>query len=611
MITTSRPKSSLNWFLKTQTRTKKGKQYDYYSVVEPYYEDGKNKHKVVTRLGPLASERANLIRDILNAAKSEEGAIYLNIKDILFDEHWRYLDVALLNQIWETWGLSDVFPSPEETSRTRRKDISTADVAKILTFYRCLDPGSYLSSVEWFGTTACDLILGIEGSYFNDSRVYRELTEIEKVKEKLEKYLYTTLRERDEEAFKVIFYDLSDSYFEGTKCKLAKPGITKANGFKGKKIVLSLLVNSKGYPFSWDILEGDTTDVKTLKANADRWKERFGLKKIISVFDRGMVSDDNLKHLEESESYLYITALDKDQVAGVPGVGLDRFKGLTEENVDKKVGRMGFLTRYDDRAYYEDLGVAEGNGRRHILVFNPELFKDQRSQREERIEKALGYLKEEAKALLNAKKSRQEKPTGQRIERRLEKLKVKSCIGYELKGIELESGVRTFEISCWRKTEAIEKAKLTDGMCVMVTSITDDTEPKEFRLGPDEIIRAYRDKNRVEEAFRELKSFIKFKPTFVYTNEHVRAHYTICVLSYLLDVTVTNRLRESPIEDVGSVRGVYKLLERGRIGELKVRGTERSVMKLVTPRAKEKEVLRLFGCEYIVGRKHLRSMLVE
>ena len=64
----------------------------------------------------------------------------------------------------------------------------------------------------------------------------------------------------------------------------------------------------------------------------------------------------------------------------------------------------------------------------------------------------------------------------------------------------------------------------------------------------------------MEEEFKEVKYFLKFRPTFVYSNEHVRAHYTICILAYLLDVTVTNRLREALVGDVGSVRKVYSTL---------------------------------------------------
>jgi len=102
-------------------------------------------------------------------------------------DHWHYLDVAFLNHLWdEEWGISKLFTLPKDSSKTRKKDIPTGDIAKVLAFYRCLDPGNHLSAVDWFNTTACDLILGIDGTHFNESRIYCELIVIEQQKEKIE-----------------------------------------------------------------------------------------------------------------------------------------------------------------------------------------------------------------------------------------------------------------------------------------------------------------------------------------------------------------------------------------------------------------------------------------
>jgi transposase len=108
---------------------------------------------------------------------------------------------------------------------------------------------------------------------------------------------------------------------------------------------------------------------------------------------------------------------------------------------------------------------------------------------------------------------------------------------------------------------------LADGIWMLVTNITETIETEEYRLNPEELICAYRDKDKIEEAFREVKSFIKFQPTFVYTDDHVRAHYTICILSYLLDLTITNRLRQKPIEGIGSVEKVHRILRRCEVGK--------------------------------------------
>ena len=560
-------------YLQSRTRKKNGKTYMYYSIVESYRESGKSKKRVICYLGKLTSQQAQQIRNILKVTQSADIFV-VTPDDLLFEDHWRYLDVAFLNHLWDNvWGLSSIFPLPEETSKTRKNDVSTADVARILTFYRCLDPGSYLSAVEWLGTTACDRIIGIDGRHFNESRIYRELTIIGQQKELIEQRLYQTLMERRKESMRIIFYNLSDSYFEWQECSIAKPGRTKANGFKDKRVILSLLVNSEGYPFSWDILEDYTSDVRTLKGNADRWKQRFEFPRLIMVFDCEMVSDDNLQHLEMDGNYLYITALDKDQLAGVDGADLERFETFTEKTAKDKIISEGF-SKYDDSTYYEYLGV-DLNGRRHVLVFNLDLFKAQRKTREKLIEMAFEGLKQEKDELLNAKRSRKPKPTEQRIDKN------------------------------------IEKTQLTDGMWMLVTNISDTVDPEEYRLGPEELISAYRDKNRVKEAFKQVKSFLKFQPTFVYTDEHVRAHYTICILSYLLNVTVTNKLREKPIEDLGSVGKVHSALRRCELGQIRVKGTERSGERLMPLTEEQKTIMNLFNCGYLTKSSYLKSIGVE
>jgi len=82
-----------------------------------------------------------------------------------------------------------------------------------------------------------------------------------------------------------------------------------------------------------------------------------------------MVSDDNLIHLENSKKYLYITAMNKNQLSTVEGIETKRFKNFTEKTTEKKILSIG-LTKYDDNTYYQDLGV-DGDKRRHVLVFIP------------------------------------------------------------------------------------------------------------------------------------------------------------------------------------------------------------------------------------------------
>jgi len=146
---------------------------------------------------------------------------------------------------------------------------------------------------------------------------------------------------------------------------------------------------------------------------------------------------------------------------------------------------------------------------------------------------------------------------------------------------------------------------------MIVTNISETVEPEEYRLGPKELISAYRGKNQIEEAFKEVKSFLKFQPTFVYTDEHVRAHYTICILSYLLDMTVTNKLKERPIDEVGSARKVYKALRRCELGRVSVNSTNRSRLCLMPLINDQKSIIELFNCSYVAKSSYLRSIGAE
>jgi hypothetical protein len=205
----------------------KGKTYTYYSLAEPYWDGKKNKKRDLGYIGTLTPLQVQQIRNTLKVTQSLD-IFTATFDDLIFEDHWRYLDMAFLNHLWDQeWkGLSSIFPTPEETSNTRKKDISTADVAKLLTFYRCLDPGSYLSSVEWFETTACNFILDIDPIHFNESRIYRELTVIEQQKENIEQWLYQTRK-------------ACELYFMISRIRISKEENVRSRNLEEQKLMVS------------------------------------------------------------------------------------------------------------------------------------------------------------------------------------------------------------------------------------------------------------------------------------------------------------------------------------------------------------------------------------
>ena len=589
----------LNWYLKRH-------HHDYWSLVEPFRKDGKNQHNKLYYFGRLTDEEVKTINyalDILKNCNIEKP----KLEDIIFNDYWRFLDVAFLNFIWEQWGISKIF------SQSENKKVQTSEIIKILTIYRCLDPGSYLSAVEWYNKTALDRILDINAEQINKTRIFRELDCIEDKKKDIENYLYTTLKERDADSLRFVFYDLTDSYFEGRNCELATPGRTKSNGFQKKRVVLSLLVNSNGYPFAWEILEDYTADVNTIKDLSTKWKIQFGFgdNEIILVFDRGMVSDENLKHLE-LKKYIYITAMDKNQIPKLKNVRIERFEILNSENMIEQIEKMTFV-KYDDQTYYENLGIVDG--RRYVLIFNPDMYIDENNSREKLIIRAKAYLEEESKDLSNAEKSRNESTTKNKIDKELKTMKADKFIEYDLKSLMVNNkgkDVKSFRIipkETDATKEAIKQAKRTDGLWVIVTNNT-GIEKEGKKLTEEDLISAYRDKNQIEQAFKDVKSFIKIQPFNVWEPKHVRAHYTICVLSYLLNISVTNRLREANI-DIKSSQKTYEILRDGIIGKMSLKSTGEESLNLMQLQSQQKMILELFQCEGIVEKNYLKSIGVN
>lgn len=589
----------LNWYIKHH-------HHNYYSLVEPYRENSKNRHRQIYYFGRLTQEELQIINHSLDVLKSQESKT-IKVEDIIFDSHLRYLDVAFLNTIWEQWKLPEIFPRSED------KDVQTSDIAKILTIYRCLDPGSYLSSIEWFKKTALGLILDIKDQHINKTRIFRELDEIENRKKNIEYHLYKTLKEGDQNSSRIVFYDLTDSYFEGKNCELASPGRTKSNGFRKKRIVLSLLVNSKGYPFAWNILEDYNTDVETIKNLSVQWKNqfKFGDSEIILVFDRGMVSNDNLKHLEKIR-YKYITALDKNQIPRIKNIDIESFDLLSKENMIEQITKMGF-TKYDETTYYKNIGFVDG--RRFVLIFNPQMFVDERRFREEQILRAKEYLEGENKNLSRAEKSRSESTMRGKVETELKRMKVWKFLDFSLEPLVIKAegrDIHSFRIMPEESNENIEeiqKAKRTDGLWMIITNIPGKEEDiNGFTEG--DLISAYRDKNQIEQAFKDVKSFIKIQPFNVWKPKHVRAHYTICVLSYLLDITITNRLGEADI-DINSPQKVYEILRDGIIGRINIGNKDEKFLKLEKMQSKQERILNLFQSEGIAERKYLDSIGIK
>jgi len=571
----------------------KDTSYRSYSLARPYRENGKNRKEIVLKLGKLSEQEVLRWRYLLKGIKKPD-AVVTTFDDLVVTDHYAYLDVAVVNAMWDYWNLDPVF------HQSGKKSIDTSTIARILSINRCIDPMAKSKTPEWFNTTALPWLLNVSPDKINSSRIFRELSEIEQHKESICKHIYQKIKRDDPDSLGSVFYDLSSTTFSGSKCLLMKWGHCK-EGYKNH-VVLALVVNRDGLPFYWEVLPGCTTDSNTIIWLLDCCKQRFANIETTLVFDRGMVSDDNLALLEANK-IKYITAMDRNQIENITGIDFTKFKHLESDKVEQQASELANFTNIDDRTYYREVKV-EGK-RRYILCFNPQLFKDQQRARSQAIENFRGFAKTLNAELLAAKNSRDKGAT-------LKKLKLSQFVNVRLRAKRLtiySSGkkrtVKTFQGATYVDDENMRLAGKLDGFWLAVTNHTEKVGAK-FKKPAEEIIGPYREKTIIEAGFRDIKSFIQVEPVYVWTIAHVKGHYTVCVLAYLMDRTLTLRLHKNPgllTTDVVTHKRLYEKLSNCQVDRIEVVKMDHSATNLTRATNEQKELLTRIALKNLVKYK--------
>ena len=569
--------------------TYKGTKYKSYSLAKSVRKDGKNSHKPVIKLGKLSVDEVSWWKKLLQAIKSPTSVV-TTMEDIVTKAHFQYYDVALVNKFWNYWKLDEAFVSERTT------EVPLATIANILTTNRCINPESKSAVPKWFAGTALPQLLDIETEKINKSRLFRDLSEIEENKDMLCDHLLSLYKKRNPNSLNEVYYDLSSTTFSGSKCIISKFGHCK-EGYQ-THVVLALLVTEDGLPFYWDVLPGGTADAKTIKWLLDKCKNKFKDLSITAVFDRGFVSDGNLSDIE-SDGLKYITAMDRNQIKGICGESIDftQFSDISPENILEKIREDEAFTEINATTFYKEVKV-EGD-RRYILCFNPQLFTDQRNAREKNIDLLNNDIIPELNHDLRlAKKSRQFEATESKFKKLISKLKLSSFIKVELEKITLDhdgTSVKSFQGSL--KQDVLEKNNTIklDGFWMLVTNLSEKNSKDEFLVSSERALRPYREKVIIEDAFRDIKSFLEVAPVYVWLEKHVKAHYTICVLAYLINRTITNMLKKTEGDlsaDIKTHMSVYKELSSGSIDEVYIKNLDQSTYCLTELTKKQKEMLR-------------------
>jgi transposase len=582
--------------LSYSTSSYKGQQYKSYSLAESYREGNTVRKRIVWPIGKLTDQQAEQIKLILSVVQGGDDAV-TRIRDLVVQDTKSYLDIALVNALWDQWELDKAFDF-EVTSGS----LPTHTVAKILTINRCTDPCAHYSIPAWATRTALGEVLGLDLSGLQEDKLYYELDKIDRNQISIENHLFRQTYQQAPRSFDFINYDLTTTYFVGFRCSLSAFGKGKIECHGRRQVLLGVLINDDGYPFKWDVFPGNTAEVKTLKRNLNACKTRFALgqKNVTLVFDRGIISEENAVLIEEAQ-LKYISALDRNQIPGC-GVSLEPFQGLKADHPSPPEG----FKLYDEQLYFQDAGVL--GAWRYILGFNPILFAEDRRNRQEKMAYFQAYLRQANQDLKQAQRDREVEATKSRIINELKRLRIQKYFDSPL--LEpltvqrrLKNGtaktVNSFQVQIKARKDIVQADALLDGVCVFLTNHT-EKQGRGFKVKPETIVQAYRNKTKIEDVFKNVKSFLKLRPFFVNTAGHVRAVYTICILAYFINRYLANQRKQIEEKDFLNSRELYAPFKDIDLVTLKDEHTGRIVKKAVQIPQPTQRLLEKIGMSYIV-----------
>lgn len=359
----------------------------------------------------------------------EKGTFFTNWLHIKTIASYDFLLPVILDKIWHLWELDRVVSS----GQILKVPLST--MSKILAINRAISPSSDLKVFHWYQKTILPRLFKVEPETINPTRIYRTLDRIILKEEEIQNHLAKKVETIGFDDLSLVFYDITSSYFEGWSGPLGKFGLSRDNQKNKLQLLLTLCVTKEGFPFYWKVLPGSLHEALTVKEIVISLKKRFQLKNIILVMDKGMVSQDNLKFLEDN-GFFYIVTIGRHQIKRLPDFPKEFLIKIGEElekeghDLLKIMGKYSYFTYLSPRAYFHEL--RKENNRRYILCFNPEKFLEERKQREGKISSIKNYLKRWNKFLSSAKYTKDKETIGKEIYNYLAKRKSENLFTIKL-----------------------------------------------------------------------------------------------------------------------------------------------------------------------------------
>ena len=491
----------------------------YVKLVESYRDDqGRPRQRIIASLGRLETVASGSSSALINGLLRASGQPTLDdgTGEAEFAQARSVGDTWLLTSLWKDLGLDEAFR--QVLGKKRR--FNAEHLLRVMVFNRLCDPESKLGVLRWLDDS---LIPGVDQEAISHQQLLRTMDTLADCSEALNEVLARQIRPLIDQELSIVFYDLTTIRAEGDSQvdgDLRHFGPSKEGGI-ARQFMLGVVQTADGLPIHHEVFDGNTAETRTLLPTIETLVQRFPIRRVVLVADRGLLSIDNL----ESLSAVRINGQPLEFILAVPARRYGEFDELLSD----------FHHRYCQKAEQEAYGELSWQGHRLIVAHRPEAAKVQSAARDKKIEDLQKDARDWFRKLDNqdaGRRYRGRKLSDAGVTARFYKAVSDAHLGHIIK-VDLSAETFTYLLD----QKALDRARLLDGKLLLVTNMADHT--------PKEVVERYRSLADIERGFRVLKSDIEIAPVYHRLPNRIRAHALICFLALVLYRVLRMRLKAS------------------------------------------------------------------
>lgn len=517
-------------FLRATNRKKDGKDHRYFSVVENQrVAGGRTVQRTVLYLGEINDQQQAAWRKTLTVFDERQqqftnlslfpddrtlpagavDSIQVRLSGLELRRARPFGNCWLASELWDQLGLGEFW-------RTRlgagREAVSWEKVLRLLVVNRLLEPGSeFRVHRHWFVESGMDVLLEEDFSVAGKDRLYRCLDRILEHKTELFVWLKQKWAELFAADFEVLLYDLTSTYFEGAMedNPKARRGYSRDHRPDCPQVVIALVVTPDGFPLAYEVLNGNTTEHKTLAPFLERIERTYGKAKRVWVMDRGIPTEATLRMMREPErETCYLVGTPKGRMRQHEQKWLELPWRKVRESVEVK--------------------LYEHEGELYVLARSAGRQAKENAMRRKRLARLLKKLRAMRRSL----------PGRDQLLLRIGAAKKEAGRAFGFVEITLPKARQEVTRDSFRfqvKKEKLRQAEERDGHYLLRSNLTAED--------PAVLWSRYVQLTQIEAVFRSLKSELGVRPVYHRLEHRVDAHILVAFLAYCLQVTLKNRLQ--------------------------------------------------------------------